>query len=119
MSVLTTALDLVRDDLPGVGRSALSMAEGRWLKGEPGNLTASRIACWEYLQARNGNSTAIADREDFAMRALICVLYEDEDQSDIGETVGFALDMFAALEVEPESLMAIADGAHPSVDPAP
>lgn len=106
MRVMTRWIGLARADLPTVGLTALSVAEEHWVKDIPSDLLESRVACWRYLDAKNGNSTTIGDREDHAMRALICVLFDDEE--DLGDRMGFAQAMLEALLIDPDALRAMA-----------
>lgn len=93
MKALTLVVELVADDLPPLGLTALAAARRRWLGPETADtpLLEHRIACWKYLDAKHGNSTTIADREDHALRAVIAVLFEAA-QGDLYEGASFTLE---------------------------
>ena len=82
--------------IPDSLRSAAVEAGARWFAGldKPGSLEPARVACWNFLEAKNGNSTTVADRTDIAVRGLICVLWDQPDEGDDLET---GLEFFAQL----------------------
>ncbi len=100
MRTLTACAELICSDLPQLGRSALALARRYWTSddGVPRVLLEARVQCWEYLDVKNGDSTTIADREDHAMRALICCLYgETQEPGDCFDSVSFFFEMLNGL----------------------
>jgi len=73
--------DLVRRLLnarpPRQAEVPLAAATGIWCRGLVARLDDHRVAVWQYLDDKNGNSTTVADYEDHFLRALICVLWDD------------------------------------------
>ena len=110
MRFLCRCLMLVQQFLPGVGRNALDAAKAFWLDGtgRGEGLLAARVECWNFLDAK-GSSTDIRDREDAAMRAVICVLYAVPESEDFSaETVRWFAAMFDRLgnySIETKRLM--------------
>jgi hypothetical protein len=99
MRFMCHCLILVQKFLPEVGRKALASATLFWLedKGQAEDLVAARVSCWEYLDAK-GRSTEIKDKEDAAMRAIICVLYAEPDSADFSaETLRWFAEMLDQL----------------------
>lgn len=83
MRFMCRCLELIKEFLPEVGNDALETAKFFWLKGkgQENSLTEARIRCWNHLDAK-GRSIEIKDKEDAAMRALLCVLYATPDSDD-------------------------------------
>lgn len=104
MTMSTLALARV---VPSSLRSALVAACARWLGDvRVDSLEAERVACWVFLEEKHGTSTAIVDPEDVAVRAMICLLWgEDEPVTDID----LAVDFFASLA---DVFPGIAGGLH-------
>ncbi|WP_223619782.1 hypothetical protein [Lysobacter sp. ESA13C] len=99
MRFMCRCLLLAHEFLPEIGRNALNLATAFWLSGEgqAEDLLTARIACWNYLDSKH-RSTDIQDREDAAMRAVICVLYAEPESDDFSvETVHWFADMFDRL----------------------
>jgi hypothetical protein len=88
MTALVELLAPVASELPPVGADTLRVADGYWRRagGHPDDLRAAKIACWTYLDARHGSSTAIVDREDRLLRALLCVLEPEGDEEAMSTT---------------------------------
>ncbi len=84
------------DDVPAELQEQPVAAERRWLApvGPLPALAAGRVAAWQFLDAKNGDSTKIEDRIDLAVRALICVLW---DEADEGSEMEDGLEFFALL----------------------
>lgn len=92
--------------LPEQLLDGLTAARQRWVtrSEQPEGLTPWRVAAWEFLDAKNGSSTEIADDEDAAVRALICVLWDEGITSadDYDMTLDFFLHLigrFGSLEL--------------------
>ncbi len=86
MRTMTFGTMAMAQDLPPVLHPALVAAMERWLggAGEGPELTEHCVAAWVFNETKNGNSTTIADQTDIAVRALICILWEEalvDDQS--------------------------------------
>jgi hypothetical protein len=81
-------------------------------------MTAARKACWQYLE-KNGSSTAVGDREDLALRALLCVL-EPHPRNDISDTAEWFSAMLQRLGADWGYLrvMVSTDGSSEVVRPA-
>jgi hypothetical protein len=77
-------------------RQALVAASARWYTRDcdPPRLEEWRVASWRFLQAKHGNSTTVIDLSDVAVRALICVLWDDEPS---GEDADMSLDYLGSL----------------------
>src|SRR5690606_36006389 len=65
-------------------RPALVGAGQRWYLQSPDGpkLEPWRVASWQFLEAKHGNSTTVIDRVDVAVRGLICVLWDEEPTGD-------------------------------------
>jgi len=101
MHALLACLELIREELPAIGRSGLVVAQEYWTGNgrATSDLDDARVGCWQYLDAKNGDSTTIRDREDHAVRALICVLGNKPEQaSDHFDTLVFFFEMLDALD---------------------
>jgi hypothetical protein len=81
--------------LPPVGTQALGAAEAFWndRRGSVEDLLAAKINCWTYLDGKNHSSTQIADDEDRALRALLCVLEPIGDQGEASDSVEWFAEM--------------------------
>jgi hypothetical protein len=100
MVVMTVSVMAVAHALPDHLEPALLLACRRWclLDPEAGPLEPSRIEGWEYLDSKYGNSTTIADPTDRAVRALICVLHDDQpSDDDLSDTLDFFIEMADGL----------------------
>jgi hypothetical protein len=88
MAALLDRLSPFAGELPPVGADALRAAGAYWRQstGQPNDLLEAKSACWTYLEAKHGSSTAIVDREDRLLRALMCVLEPTGDDEDISTT---------------------------------
>lgn len=99
MRFMCRCLLQVQQCIPEIGQHSLDLAQKFWLegKGQAEDLIVARVNCWNYLDAK-GRSSNILDREDAAMRAVICVLYTEPDSDDFpADTVRWFLDMFDRL----------------------
>ena len=96
MWLMTVAAMAMAADIPVTLRSAMAAGVSRWYAGDVGqaSLESARVACWQFLDAKNGNSTTIDDRVDVAVRTLICVLW---DAADEGSELAMGLDFFVGL----------------------
>lgn len=95
MMVMTFGVMAMAREVPHQLRAGLVEACARWFAVQPtGSLEEARVECWKFLEAKHGNSTTVADREDMAVRALICVLW---DEADEGEELEMGLDYFAQI----------------------
>lgn len=91
--------------LPESLRGALAQACLRWFSsptlGEA-SLHQAAAHCWTYLETKHGNSTSIVDREDVAIRTLLCALVDDlPDMDELDMTIDFLvsmLDRFGGLQ---------------------
>ncbi len=96
-----------KSEMPPVAADALEVADRYWRRGlaTADELDAARVACWKYLDAKNGNSTTIDGLGDHLTRAVICVLYppSPDGPNDLGDTA----DWFRAM-------LAGAAGSNPS-----
>ena len=93
-------LEMTKAVPPGL-RPALVDSASRWLVGnETPSLEPARVACWQFLEGKNGNSTTINDREDVAVRALICVLC-DEPDDDLDMSIDFFESLLTKLQMLP------------------
>lgn len=96
MMVMTLGVMAMARAVPYSLRAALVEACARWFAGvQPnGSLEEARVECWKFLEAKYGNSTTVEDREDLAIRALICILWDEANEGDDLET---GLDFFAQI----------------------
>lgn len=100
MRFMCRCLLLVQEFLPETGRNALNLATAFWLsgQGQAEDLLTARIDCWNYLDSKH-RSTDILDREDAAMRAVMCVLYAEPEPDDFSaEAVRWFADMFDRID---------------------
>lgn len=72
------------DGMPAVATDALGAADRHWRLGvgTADDLTAARVACWQHLDAKNGNSTTIDGLGDYLTRAAICLLYPEHSDGE-------------------------------------
>ncbi|ATE72940.1 hypothetical protein [Lysobacter capsici] len=91
-------LATIRDLLPRLGRDALDLASSYWLegKGEVAALDAANESCWNYLVSK-GRGIDVLDKEDAAMRALICVLGHGDSVEDSVDSLEWFVNMFEWL----------------------
>lgn len=96
---MLSCLALVRDVLPETAKKALEVAERHWA-GEPQDLDAARVICWDYLdKARYGSGTPITKPEESGARAVICVLHSSpEPDDDILDVLGWFHDFISEVE---------------------
>lgn len=66
MSDLAQALRPRTQGLPVVAARALEVADAYWQRsqGTEEDLVSARVACWKYLDAKNGSSAVVEDQED-------------------------------------------------------
>ena len=69
------------------------------------------MECWNYLDRKNQSSTLIGDREDQALRGLICCLYSEDQIDDVYMAAEMAHDMLRLLGVEEAAITAAVDEA--------
>jgi len=81
MLLMLDVLEPLRGTLPAVGSNALGIAIEYWrhASGSVEDLMTAKVECWAYLDSKHP-STVIADREDRALRALLCVLEPSGDE---------------------------------------
>ena len=96
MWLMSVAAMAMAADIPATLRPAMAAAVSRWYANavDQPSLEPARVACWRFLDAKNGNSTTIDDRIDVAVRTLICVLW---DAANEGSDLVMGLDFFAGL----------------------
>lgn len=96
LKVMTLGVMAMARELPESLRYALALACERWYAGatDAASLQAASVDCWDFLEAKHGTSTVIADRTDAAVRALICVLWDEVPGVD---EVDMTLEFFAPL----------------------
>ena len=97
-AMLTIVLEVLAlaGHVPTELRRTVVAAATRWYLGVSGGeaLEPMRVACWQYLERRHGNSTTVTDLTDLSVRGLICVLYDDEPTL---EDIEMTFDYFGAL----------------------
>lgn len=104
MAVMMLATMAMAGEIPAELRPALADAQERWISGRipARTLEVWRVECWKFLESKNGNSTAVVDREDLAIRALICLLWDEADEGgdlDLGlEYFSWIAGQFGGLE---------------------
>ncbi len=89
MLALLPWLEPAPEAMPTVAVDALAVANRFWRGGEgtDEDLTAARVACWQYLDAKNRDSTTLDGKGDYLTRAVICLLYPVNDvEDDLMET---------------------------------
>jgi hypothetical protein len=87
------------DNLPELLRARLELVNTAWGEGrvDPAFLRTVKIECWEFLDAKHGNSTAIVDREDRAVRAMLCLLEPNGDALAASDTASWVDEMLSAV----------------------
>lgn len=71
----------------------VDLASAYWERGEGSaqEIESARVQCWKFLE-RKSHTTGIADAEDAAVRALICLLnHESQDKWYVADTAEFFL----------------------------
>jgi hypothetical protein len=83
------------DNLPDLLRARLALVNTAWSAGsvDAAFLRAVEIECWEFLDAKHGNSTAIVDQEDRAVRAMLCLLEPNGDALAASDTANWVDEM--------------------------
>lgn len=91
MRTITLCAMAMASDLPREFRPALLAGAQRWLLDEGSSvpLEPYRVAAWLFLKEKNGTTITINDRVDLAMRALIGILWDEEDEEDLGDSWDF------------------------------
>lgn len=102
MQIMTLKTIAMAKDLPDELREDLAAAARRWLTSESPLLSmeVARVAAWRFLEAKNSGSTTSMERTDVAVRALICVLWDEADEDGDMED---GLESFAQLAEQYES----------------
>lgn len=97
MQTMTRRVIAIAKDLPDELLDGVAAAERQWLSNEASvpHVEDLRVAAWRFLEAKNGNSVTIDDNSDIAVRALICVLWDEADEDGAMEE---GLEFFARLE---------------------
>ena len=91
---MTAELQRFADSLPPWAIAHLQTADAYW-RGDDSRREAlldARLAAWNFLETKNRSSVTIVDNEDRLIRALICVLFADDD-GDHDMTAEFFADM--------------------------
>jgi len=95
MQLMAAGLRAMLDDMPEQLAQAYESARRRWVEMDSSALLEGwRVSAWNHLGQKNGNSTTIDDAEDIAVRALICVLWDDAVGPD---EYGMTADFFTQL----------------------
>lgn len=83
MRFICSCLEFVKGFFPPVAQGAFQTAKDYWFNksGNVEALESMRVACWEYLEGKSSGAN-INDREDAAIRALICCLYAVPSSDD-------------------------------------
>jgi len=91
-------LEAARQWMPEFAGAYLDSASAFWLDGvaDVQVLRTGRESCWEYLTAK-GSGVDVRDKEDAAIRALICVLRSGYEVEDSVESFLWFADMFDRL----------------------
>lgn len=102
MDVMVTVALAMGSALPRELRGVLVAASSRWFGGrrdEGVRLALLAQDCWSFLEAKHGNSTTVVDREDVAVRTLLCVLWDEAPESEEFEmTVDYFVSMVDRFE---------------------
>jgi hypothetical protein len=90
---------LIHRPLPPVAHEALQVAQ-RYLAAAAtsADLTAARVACWQYLDARHLTYAVPQSSEASVVRAAICFLWADPTDDAPGMGVDFFLSRANAAE---------------------
>jgi hypothetical protein len=95
-SFAIAALTLVLDTGGLVGNSRNLVADGLrlWQEGrsEKNRLEEMRVMIWDLLESKHGNSWAVVDAEDRALRAALFALQPSGDQDEMLEGAGWIED---------------------------
>ena len=84
MRVMTVTVMGLARDVPPALRGGLADACARWLANQPvGSLEPARVAAWQFLDEKNGSSSTVADATDAVVRALICILWDEAQATDL------------------------------------
>jgi hypothetical protein len=88
---LLDVLEIRARDLPPQLLEQVPDVVGMWRQGtvDAARLTDVRVACWQFLEAKHGTSTAITDDEDRAVRLLVCACFAEGTADDAVETDWF------------------------------
>lgn len=112
MKAIILLMEGVQADLPAVGAAALAEARRVWFgSGDPARLVDARVECWNYLQSKNESSTVIRDREDQALRGVICCLYPEDEIGDVFMAAEVVHDMLRLLGVQEAAIASAVDMA--------
>lgn len=89
----------VSPQLPPVGITGIKVARQYWVeKSVPASkLEDARVDCWNYLDERSA-STNTEVPEYCALRAVICVLYEEGSSDDLGDVACFFNEMLQGAQ---------------------
>jgi hypothetical protein len=81
--------------LPPELHSRLIEVNAAWEEGNADKelLMSVKLECWAYLQAKSGNSTTVADKEDRAIRAMLCLVEPAGDREAASETADWTEEM--------------------------
>src|SRR5262245_56581782 len=92
------------DNLPDLFQASLEQVKVAWRAGNVDRdfLQSVKVECWEFLKAKHGNSAAIVDREDRAVRAMLCVLEPSGDAVAADDTANWVDEMLGPVQRESE-----------------
>jgi len=92
--LMIECLQLIPFHMPHVASIGLGVANRYWIKHSllDSELEKARVDCWNYADERS-ESTDTETPEDFAVRAVICVLYEAPPEEGIDEAISFFNEM--------------------------
>lgn len=100
MQTMTLGVLAVAGRIPAELRPALFVAGTRWLTTDPVlvRLEPFRVQAWEFLERKNGDSASVRDQVDVAVRALLCVLWEDETAQSLDELLAYFTELLGSHE---------------------
>jgi hypothetical protein len=104
MYTMTVGVMAMAAAVPDPLKVAAIDAGARWFAGlgEGESFERARVACWKFLEDRNGSSSVVVDRTDIAVRGLICVLWDQPPEpADLETTLEYfaeLADRFGGLE---------------------
>lgn len=110
MKAIILLMEGVHDDLPPVGVAALAEARRAWFgSGDGASFVDARVECWNYVQRKNESSTLIRDREDQALRGVICCLYAEDEIGDVFMAAEVVHGMLRLLGVQEAAIASAVD----------
>jgi hypothetical protein len=84
--------------LPEPLQARLEQVNMTWSTGvvDPDFLRSVKLESWEFLEAKHGNSSSVVDREDRAVRAMLCLLEPAGDAGAASDTSSWVDEMLGA-----------------------